>query len=63
MTRFYIAIYDPLFDEAFQCELSAEEAYKARAAGIEVHAEPIPVLPIESRFRSVRHLGWDKQDE
>ncbi len=60
---YYIACYDELFDEAFQCEVHADTANKARAAGMEVRTTPFSDLPVKSRWRSLRHPDWDRDDD
>jgi hypothetical protein len=54
----YLIIYDELFDEVFQCEVSEETAVKARAAGKAVNNIPEPGIPIQSQYRSDRHPDW-----
>jgi hypothetical protein len=55
----FIMIYDPLFDEIFQSEITIETALNAIASGgVNVLETPFDGLPVASRFRSDRHPGW-----
>ena len=56
----FICLYDELFDEYFQSEISQETADKARpVSGVDVRDTPFPNVDIKSRYRSDRHPGWD----
>lgn len=56
----YVQLYDEIFDESFQTEISQEKAMDIRIK-LKAHEswrvtdEPVPNLPILSSKRSVRH--------
>jgi hypothetical protein len=55
----YVMIYDPMFDDLYQCFV--EDSVRL-SPGMETSETPFPDVPIKSRFRSVNHPGWDKDD-
>lgn len=54
----FVRVFDDLFDEDFQCEVSHDLAAKLRCSGAEVTDDPMPGVPVQSRYRSDRHPGW-----
>ena len=49
-----LKVYDPAWDELFQCEISDETAGKLDAAQYEISSAPFDGIPIKSRLASER---------
>ena len=64
----YAVVYDGMFDELFQCEITDELAVKinnrpqAENVGIKIHDTLVEGIPIKSRYRSDRHPGWADEE-